>query len=268
MEAMALALMMAFSAPIQAGAPEAPYGWLVKVEIDENDSRRVVAKPYEPIVGDILFFDDLSPFWVKLYAMAGTGPPFHAGIVMKKRDGSLAALESGPDDTLHVYILGLVSRLRDFKGIIQVRQSRVPVTPEKDQELTDFAYRQLGKKYAVWRLLLQGTPFKHRGGMKEQYLATTYMDRKRWLCAEIVVTGATIMGIFDPAVVKGTVTYPLDIVNDNKFDLSGVLDPAWTWRPAPPEGALILAKPAGETPGELKLPKPAGVPAGDLKPQP
>jgi hypothetical protein len=264
MEATALALLVAFSAPGQAAAQNAPYGWLVRSESDENDNRRVIAKPYEPIVGDILFFDDLSPFWERLYSLAGTGPPFHAGIVMKRRNGSLAALESGPDDTLHVYILELGSRLSDFKGVIQVRRNKVPVTPEKDQELTDFAYRQVGKKYAVWRLLLQGTPFRHRGGMKEQYLATTYMDRRRWLCAEIVVTGATMLGIFDPAVVKGTVTYPLDIVSDNKFDLSGVLEPAWTWRAAPPQGAEILDRPAGE-PAPLASPERSG---SDIKPKP
>ena len=240
MEALVLAWLVAVAAPAQTGKSEAPYGWLVKVEASKDGSRGTVARPYEPIVGDILFFDDLSPLWVKLYAIAGTGPPFHAGIVMTRRDGSLAALESGPDDTLHVYILELKSRLNDFKGVIQVRQNKVAVTPEKSQELTDFAYKQVGKKYAVWRLSLQGTPVRHRGGWKEQYLATTYMDRKRWLCAEIVVTGATIMGIFDPAIVKGTVTYPLDIVDDRKFDLSGVLEEAWTWKPVLPEGAVVV----------------------------
>ena len=150
MEALLLAWLVAVAAPAQTGKSEAPYGWLVKVEASKDGSRGTVARPYEPIVGDILFFDDLSPLWVKLYAIAGTGPPFHAGIVMTRRDGSLAALESGPDDTLHVYILELKSRLNDFKGVIQVRQNKVAVTPEKSQELTDFAYKQVGKN-SIWQ---------------------------------------------------------------------------------------------------------------------
>jgi hypothetical protein len=48
------------------------------------------------------------------------------------------------------------------------------------------------------------------------------------------------MGIFDPAIVKGTVTYPLDIVDDRKFNLSGVLEEAWTWKPVLPEGAVVV----------------------------
>jgi hypothetical protein len=40
--------------------------------------------------------------------------------------------------------------------------------------------------------------------------------------------------------VKGTVTYPLDIVDDRKFDLSGVLEEAWTWKPVLPEGAVVV----------------------------
>lgn len=73
-----------------------------------------------------------------------------------------------------------------------------------------------------------------------------------------------MLGIFDPAVVKGTVTYPLDIVSDNKFDLSGVLEPAWTWRAAPPQGAEILDRPAGE-PAPLASPERSG---SDIKPKP
>ena len=63
----------------------------------------------------------MSPFWTKLYNIACTAPPFHAGIVFKKTDGTFAVLESGSDDTLHVFLLDIEPRLYNFKGSIQVR---------------------------------------------------------------------------------------------------------------------------------------------------
>ena len=81
-------------------------------------------------------------------------PPFHVGIVVKRRDGSLAVLESGPDDTLHVYILEAWRRLHTFKGILQVRCCKKELSPEESAKLTHFAVEQEGKRYAMWRTVV------------------------------------------------------------------------------------------------------------------
>src|SRR5262245_11740182 len=214
--------------------PSHPSGDLWTYRCDEKGQTVREVTPYCPKEGDWVFFDDMSEWWTFLYSLACTAPPFHAGIVVKKPDGELAVLESGPDDTLHVYVLDLIPRLHTFAGILQVRRVKRCLTPEESARLTAFAEAQKGKRYAVWRLLLQGSPFKSRGGPVRECLAYTRFDRKRWLCAEIVVTASALVGLTDPDKVHGSNTYPLDIV-DNKThpELANVFTEAAYWAPHP-----------------------------------
>lgn len=193
-----------------------PYGYLWTYKPDGNGGTVREVIPYEPREGDWIFFDDLSEWWTFLYKIASTAPPFHAGIVIKKPDGKLAVLESGPDDTLHVFVLDIIPRLHEFKGILQVRRCKHTLTPEQSARLTNFAMAQEGKRYAMWRLLLQGTPFKTKGGPLREKCAHTLYDRKRWLCAEIVVTASALIGLTDGQKICGSNTYPLDIIENNK----------------------------------------------------
>jgi hypothetical protein len=209
------------------------YGYLWFYTPDGKGGATKAVEPYQPREGDILFFDDMSKWWTFLYAIASTAPPFHAGLVVKQPDGTPAVLESGPDDTLHVYVLEASQRLHSFEGVLQVRRCKVALTPEQSQQLTAFAKAQEGKRYAMWRLLLQGTPCKSRGTLRAKMFAKTYHDRDRWLCAEIVVTGAELMGLLDESQIKGTNTYPLDIVDDHMYNLSGTYEPAGYWSPLP-----------------------------------
>jgi hypothetical protein len=223
-----LATFLATSA-VNAEPSQPSFGYLWDQTSNPDGKVEKTARPYTPREGDILLFDDMSPFWTKLYKIAGTAPPFHAGIVFKKTDGTFAVLESGPDDTLHVFLLDIEPRLYDFKGSIQVRQAKRALTKDESETLTNFAYAQEGKRYAMWRLLLQGTYIRHRGGIKEKYLATTHDDRTRWLCAEIVVSAGTIVNLLDRDKVKATVTYPLDMVDDVRIDLSATYEPTVYW---------------------------------------
>jgi hypothetical protein len=221
-----------------AGTPpplpaEAPVGYLWFYRADDNWPARKEVVPYQPREGDLIFFDDQSKFWTFLYAIARTAPPFHVGIVVKRPDGQLAVLEAGPDDTLHVYVLDLVPRLQTFLGVLQVRRCKVVLSPEQSARLTAFAVTQEGKHYAVWRLLLQGTPCKTRGGLWRHKLAKTRFERNRWLCAEIAVTAAELVGLMDPNVIKGTNTYPLDIIDDHMYALLPVYEEYAYWAPLP-----------------------------------
>src|SRR5262245_22441597 len=86
-------------------------GWLVIERTnDKGEPQRKVVR-YRPREGDLVFFDDRNPAWMVLFAWAGTGPPLHMGIVVKKSDGTLAVLEAGPDDTVWVTLQELETRL-------------------------------------------------------------------------------------------------------------------------------------------------------------
>lgn len=225
--------ILASTALLMGGEPEKNAGYLWMMIPDGKGGLLKHVVPYHPREGDLVFFDDHSEWWTKLYKIAGTAPPFHVGINIRKPDGSLACLESGPDDTLHVYILDLWPRLTSFKGTIQIRQALKTLSPEESTRLTQFAQDNEGKRYAMWRLLLQGTSVKCRGPWREDLLAKTHDNRHRWLCAEIVVAAGTQVGLFDPKVVRANVTYPLDILDDHIYNLTPTFAPAAYWSPHP-----------------------------------
>jgi hypothetical protein len=198
------------------------------------DAKKAVPQAYVPREGDLIFFDDHNPFWTALFLWAGTGPPLHVGIVVKKNDGTLAVLEAGPDDTIWVTIQDLAPRLhqfqKDYDGTITIRRCKQELTQEKSKALTKFAEEQDGKRYAIVRLLIQGTRFRTRGPIRELFLARTDLDRSSWICSELVVAAGTVAGLC-PNTVKSNVTYPLDLVNNRRHDLSRVWHDAETWQP-------------------------------------
>jgi hypothetical protein len=192
------------------------------------------AVPYEPREGDLIFYDDRNPTWTALFALAGTGPPLHMGIVVKKPDGSMSVLEAGPDDTLWVRMLDLAPRLRqfhrDFRGTIAIRRCKVALGRRQSAALTKFALAQEGKRYAALRLLAQGTPLRARGPLGP-LLARTRLDRDSWICSELAVAAGTVAGLFDPQDVQANATYPRDLVDNRRHDLRRVWEDAVVWRP-------------------------------------
>ncbi len=223
-------LSLILAASLAPGGSRLPAsGYLLPAESSPR-----TAEPYAPREGDLIFFDDHSPFWLLLFAWAGTGPPLHVGIVVKRYNGSLAVLEAGPDDSVWVTLQPVASRLeqfhRDFRGKVTIRRCRKELTPKQSRELTRFAEAQEGKRYAILRLLLQGTPFRCRGPFRELVLAGTVLDRWSWICSELVVAAGTVAELF-PATVKANVTYPLDLVNNRRHYLDRSWHEGETWWP-------------------------------------
>lgn len=194
---------------------------------------------YQPREGDLVFYDDHDAVWSALFAYAGTGSPLHMGIIFKKPDGKLAVLEAGPDDSVWVKLLDVDKRLpqfqEDFKGLIRVRRCKKALAEEESKALTKFAVAQDGKRYAVGRLLLQGTPFRERGLKDGMAKGRTILDRDSWICSELAVAAGTVAKLFDPKVVHSTVAYPRDLIDNARHDLSESWHDAAVWCPTRPK---------------------------------
>src|ERR1043166_4022876 len=166
-------LVIAFCLLVAIGAANADTGFLKieKKKVKGKAEHDIVR--YAPREGDLIFYDDRNLMWMVLFAYAGTGPPLHMGMVVKKTDGTLAILEAGPDDTVWVKLLDLDKRLQqfndDFKGTIQIRRCKKELTAEQSKELTKYAAAQDGTRHAGGRLLLQGTSFRSRGPIREMF---------------------------------------------------------------------------------------------------
>jgi hypothetical protein len=210
-----------------------PVGELSLAKAPPREPGRVV--PYWPREGDFVFYDDRSVVWTPLFALAGTGPPLHMGMVVRKTDGGLAVLEAGPDDSVWVKLLDLGPRLRQFhsdfpKGDITIRRCKVRLKPAQSAALTKFAQAQNGKRYAVLRLLAQGTSMRARGAL-EPLLAKTDLERDSWMCSELSVGCGSVAGLLDGNKIRANATYPRDLVDNERHDLAAVWENAAVWRP-------------------------------------
>jgi hypothetical protein len=202
------------------------------------DSTRFLREAYVPKEGDLLFFTDHSPFWRVLYLLAYTAPPYHVGIVVRLHDGRLGTLEAGPYDSRHIYLLDLMPRLRTHDGTVWVRRLRTPLTPEQSTRLTDFAYEQAGKRFALLRISLAITPLRAHGPVRSRLFGSACIDRRKWFCSELVVAAAASVGLVDPHVMRPNTVYPRDMFYDRPHNLSDRWEkPAlWTSDPEIPAG--------------------------------
>src|SRR5207244_6837532 len=105
-----------------------------------DQTLRGPAQPYLPQPGDLMLVTDDSVFWKVTHDWALAFEPHGSGIVFARPDGSLALLESGPNDTFWVRCLDLLPHLREYdaKGEIWIRKRITPLTPEQSCRLTEF----------------------------------------------------------------------------------------------------------------------------------
>jgi hypothetical protein len=222
----------------QEAAPKDPVkqpsiGYLVVQNRSPEGAWHQTSVPYVPHEGDMLFYNDHSTKWGMLYWMVGSDAPYHSGLVYKQPDGLCGAVEAGPNDSLECRTLDLKARLYDWPYTLYIRRCKKQLTPEKSAEMTKWALSQDHKRYALGRLLLQATPVRARGTVRKTLFGATYLDRPSYLCAELVVAGGTIGGIFDPHVHKGNTCYPRDLIQNDIYDLSPLYEEVQVWIPTP-----------------------------------
>ena len=173
--------------------------------------------------GDLVFYANDTLRARFLYTLAHTGRPYHAGLVVNLPDGRPAILESGPYDYTHVYLMDALPRLRTHSGAVWIRRVRTPLSPEESAGLTAFALEQTGKRFALFRIMLEATPFRAHGCVHSQIFGSSRIDRDSWFCSELVVASLAAIGRVDPKVMKPNTIYPRDLFRDCPFDLK----PCW-----------------------------------------
>jgi len=196
-----------------------PCGWLLVCPHDPASPR----EPYLPQPGDVVFYAHDSLRSRVFYTLARTGKPYHSGIVVNLPDGRPAILEAGPYDYLHVYLMDALPRMRTHPGTVWIRRLRVPLSSEQSARLTSFALEQTGKRFALFRLVLEVTPLRAHGTLHARLFGSAQIDRPSWFCSELVVAAMAVAGLVDPHVIKPNTIYPRDLFRDCPFDLK----PCW-----------------------------------------
>ncbi|HZZ77167.1 MAG TPA: hypothetical protein VFE62_01530 [Gemmataceae bacterium] len=192
--------------------------------------------PYWPQPGDIVVYDNDSKLFHLMFKLASTSPPTHAAMVIARADGTPALLElaGARTATASVCIMDVEQRFKTYPGDVMVRRIRQPLTAEQSRDLTKFAESQVGKRFALWRCVLLGTPFCPRQGMRREYFGHTYASRHRWFCSELVVAAGASAGLFDGTRYPANATVPRDLAVDELMDLSSQYFPPAPWTATAP----------------------------------
>jgi hypothetical protein len=222
-----IALACLGSRPPDARAGQ-PAGWLLPACAGWEDLL-AAREAYVPQPGDIILYSSDHLRSRFLYALAHTGQPYHAGVVVYLPDGRPAVLEAGPYDYVHVYVMDLLPRLRTHEGPVWVRRRCVPLTPEQSARLTAFALEQTGKRFALFRVILEATPLRAHGHVHSRLFGSARIDRHRWFCSELVIAALAVAGVVDPRAIMPNTVYPRDLFRDHPFDLKPCWEPPRRW---------------------------------------
>jgi len=245
---------------LAGGGPDCSIGFLYQPAFCCDQELRGPAAPYCPQPGDIIFYTDYTIFWCVTHNYAGAGHPHHSGIIVRRPDGSLGAMEAGPYDTLHIRILDLPGHFRKYSEMgepMWVRRRRVPLTCEQSAALTAWAMAQEGKRFALIRQGAQLTNIRCRGRWKINYVGHSDPNRCSYFCSELVTEALVAAGLIDCETARPCCTYPSDLFYghshnhyiDEHLDLSE-WDPPARWLECPIPALGIIGVEAAPGPKE------------------
>jgi hypothetical protein len=175
---------------------------------------------YVPRPGDVMLATDKNLFWKITHDMAFAFEPHNSALVVARHDGRLGLLEAGPNDTRCVDISDMLPHLKRYsdKGPVWIRKRKTPPTPEQSACLTEWAERQVGKRFALVRLGGQLTVLRSRGPLRTQYLGKMHGERNGYFCSELVLEALAAVDLVDRVTVRPSATYPHELFYDQSYN--------------------------------------------------
>ncbi len=227
---------------------EALFGYLYQPAFDVHPVPRLPVSAYQPKPGDVVLVSDTNRVWSFLFHLALSGKPGHDGVVVRMPDGRLGMFEAGYNDTVWTRVTPLDYRLNSYAGYLWIRPREVPLTPEQDRRLTEFAMAANNQRYAAMKFASQVTPFRARGPLRTAVLGKPVGMGHRYFCAQAVIEALVYAGVIDAQTARPGATYPQDMFYDRSrnpyLDRHPPLAGGWgepqMWTPLP--GTALLGK--------------------------
>lgn len=183
-----------------------------------GDRRARVEAPYDPQPGDIVLVQWRSLTLNALTCVTLCAGATHSAIVVPRKDGSLALLET-PMIGSCVQINDLVPALASKRCRMWVRRRCPPLTPEQSANLTAFACSQEGKPYDYCGLFTMPLCRPLQCFAKSAPDARE-LDQSHWFCSALVVGACVAANLLDPHDVRLNCICPTDLMHDRLVDLS------------------------------------------------
>ena len=193
---------------------DSPTGYLYQPAIDLNAIPRPPAEKYLPQAGDVLLLSDPDPLFDVLYVFARSGKPGHSAIVVTMPDGRLGMLEAGFSFTPYTRLAPLEYGINLYAGHVWVRRRQIPLTPEQDRRLTEFAVMADGGKYNMKRFANQLTLVRSRAPIVTRFAGKPVGPGKSYTCVQIVIESLVYAGLIDAKTARPAATYAQDLFYD------------------------------------------------------
>lgn len=193
---------------------EAPWGYLYQPAVDLHPVPRPPAVPYAPKAGDVLLLSDPDTLFDVLYVIARNGKPGHCALVVTMPDGRPGMLESGFSFTPFTRLTPLDYAINLYAGNVWVRPREVPLTPDQDRRLTEFAAAADGGAYNTRKFANQLTFFRSRNPVVTRFAGKPVGIGHEYTCVQIVVEALVYAGLVDGRTARPSATYAQDLFYD------------------------------------------------------
>jgi hypothetical protein len=193
---------------------EAPCGYVYQPAVDLHAVPRGEAVRYAPKAGDVLLLSDPDRVFNVLYVIGRTGKPGHCAVVVTMPDGRLGLLEDGFGFTPFARVTPLEYAINVYAGHVWVRQRAVPLTPDQDRRLTEFAMMADGGAYNTRSFATQLTFFRARNPIVTRFVGKPVGPGREYHCVQIVVEALVHAGLTDARTARPKATYAQDLFYD------------------------------------------------------